>query len=77
MEVSFAVPVTNPPGLLREETGGFDDEKAGGDGEEVGGDGGEVGGDSEETGGDGEEGRLQTNCDIITATCYYFRHPLF
>ena len=37
MEVSFAVLVTNPPGLLREETGGFD-EKAGGDGEEVGGD---------------------------------------
>ena len=63
MEVSFAVLVTNPPGLLREETGGFDDEKAGGDGEEVG--------------GDGEEGRLQTNCDIITATCYYFRHPVF
>ena len=62
MEVSFAVPVTNPPGLLREETGGFDDEKAGGDGEDVG--------------GDGEEGRLQTNCDIITATCYYIRHPL-
>ena len=47
MEVSFAVLVTNPPGLLREETGGFDDEKAGGDGEDVG--------------GDGEEGRLQTN----------------
>ena len=63
MEVSFAVLVTNPPGLLREETGGFDDEKAGGNGEEVG--------------GDGEEGRLQTNCDIITATCYYFRHPVF
>ena len=63
MEVSFAVPVTNPPGLLREETGGFDDEKAGGDGEDVG--------------GDGEEGRLQTNCDIITATCYYSDHSVF
>ena len=63
MEVSFAVLVTNPPGLLREETGGFDDEKAGGDGEDVG--------------GDGEEGRLQTNCDIITSICYYSRHPLF
>ena len=62
MEVSFAVLVTNPPGLLREETGGFD-EKAGGDGEKVGGDG-------EEVGGEGEEGRLQTNCDIITVTLF-------
>ena len=77
MEVSFAVLVTNPPGLLREETGGFDDEKAGGDGEEVGGDGEKEGDDGEEAGGDGEEGRLQTNCDIITSICYYSRHPLF